>query len=60
MDRGIPTEAMLAEMRQSDPPVHYLVGTPKGRLTLRAQTLPVRRSISSSATIATTALERWA
>jgi hypothetical protein len=20
-------------MRQSDPPVHYLVGTPKGRLT---------------------------
>ena len=33
MDRGIPTEAVLAEMRQSDPPVRYLVGTPKGRLT---------------------------
>lgn len=33
MDRGIPTEAVLAEMRQADPPVHYLVGTPKGRLT---------------------------
>jgi hypothetical protein len=33
MDRGIPTEAVLAEMRQSDPPVFYLVGTPKGRLT---------------------------
>lgn len=33
MDRGIPTEAVLAEMRQSDPPVQYLVGTPKGRLT---------------------------
>jgi len=33
MDRGIPTEAVLAEMRASDPPVHYLVGTPKGRLT---------------------------
>ena len=32
MDRGIPTEAVLAEMRQADPPVHYLVGTPKGRL----------------------------
>jgi hypothetical protein len=32
MDRGIPTEAVLEEMRQSDPPVHYLVGTPKGRL----------------------------
>ena len=34
MDRGIPTEAVLAEMRQSDPPVQYLVGTPKGRLSL--------------------------
>jgi hypothetical protein len=33
MDRGIPTEAMLAEMRASDPPVQYLVGTPKGRLS---------------------------
>ena len=33
MDRGIPTEEVLAEMRQSDPPVHYLVGTPKGRLS---------------------------
>ena len=33
MDRGIPTEDVLAEMRQSDPPVRYLVGTPKGRLT---------------------------
>ena len=33
MDRGIPTEAVLAEMRGSDPPVQYLVGTPKGRLS---------------------------
>ena len=32
MDRGIPTEEVLAEMRAHDPPVHYLVGTPKGRL----------------------------
>lgn len=32
MDRGIPTEAVLAEMRAADPPVQYLVGTPKGRL----------------------------
>jgi Transposase DDE domain len=32
MDRGVPTEAVLAEMRASDPPVRYLVGTPKGRL----------------------------
>ena len=33
MDRGIPTEAVLEEMRHSDPPIKYLVGTPKGRLT---------------------------
>ena len=33
MDRGIPTEPVLAEMRASDPPVQYLVGTPKGRLS---------------------------
>ena len=32
MDRGIPTEEVLAEMRQSETPVRYLVGTPKGRL----------------------------
>jgi len=38
MDRGIPTEAVLAEMRASTPPISYLVGTPKGRLTrLEAQ-----------------------
>ncbi len=33
MDRGIPTEAVLHEMRHSGPPVKYLVGTPRGRLT---------------------------
>lgn len=33
MDRGIPTEETLAEMRAADPPVSYLVGTPKGRLS---------------------------
>lgn len=32
MDRGVPTEAALAQMRSSTPPVHYLVGTPKARL----------------------------
>lgn len=32
MDRGIPTEASLAQMRACDPPMHYLVGTPKARL----------------------------
>lgn len=33
MDRGIPTEKVLEQMRHSDPPVNYLVGTPKGRLS---------------------------
>jgi transposase len=33
MDRGIPTEKVLEQMRHSEPPVKYLVGTPKGRLT---------------------------
>jgi transposase len=33
MDRGIPTEEVLAEMRAADPPISYLVGTPKGRLS---------------------------
>ncbi len=32
MDRGVPTEEVLAEMRRSEPPVQYLCGTPKGRL----------------------------
>ena len=33
MDRGIPTEEVLSEMRASQPPIYYLVGTPKGRLS---------------------------
>ncbi len=33
MDRGIPTEEVLTEMRSSETPIHYLVGTPKGRLS---------------------------
>ena len=32
MDRGIPTEEVLAEMRASETPIQYLVGTPRGRL----------------------------
>ncbi len=32
MDRGIPTKKDLQAMRDSDPPIHYLVGTPKGSL----------------------------
>ncbi len=39
MDRGVPTEAVLAEMRASEPPVQYLVGTPKGRLNRLEQAL---------------------
>ncbi|MFZ9938130.1 MAG: hypothetical protein ACO3JG_13895 [Luteolibacter sp.] len=33
MDRGIPTEVTLGQMRAADPSVRYLVGTPKDRLT---------------------------
>jgi transposase len=33
MDRGIPTEEVLAEMRAAPTPTHYLVGTPRGRLS---------------------------
>ncbi len=33
MDRGIPTEEILAELRGGQSQVRYLVGTPKGRLT---------------------------
>ena len=39
MDRGVPTEAVLEEMRQSDAPIYYLVGTPKGRLSQYEQAL---------------------
>ena len=33
MDRGVPTEKILEQMRAADPPVQYLVGTPRGRLS---------------------------
>ncbi len=33
MDRGIPTDDVLTEMRKSEMPIYYLVGTPKGRLS---------------------------
>jgi hypothetical protein len=39
MDRGVPTEVVLEQMRTSDPPVRYLVGTPKGRLNRLEQAL---------------------
>ncbi len=37
MDRGIPTEEVLQEMRAEG--IHYLVGTPKGRLSKMEQSL---------------------
>jgi transposase len=42
MDRGIPTEEVLAQMRASVPPIHYLVGTPKGRLNKLEKALAER------------------
>jgi len=33
MDRGVPTEAVLQEMREADRQMFYLVGTPKARVT---------------------------
>ena len=39
MDRGVPTEEVLQQMRASDSPVQYVVGTPKGRLTALESTL---------------------
>ena len=33
MDRGIPTKKDLKAMQESQPPIHYLVGTPKGSLS---------------------------
>lgn len=37
MDRGIPTEAVLAEMRDPARQTSYLVGTPKGRIRQQEQ-----------------------
>ena len=34
MDRGIPTEETLAKMRKSEYPIHYMVGSPRGRPVL--------------------------
>jgi hypothetical protein len=42
MDRGIPTEEVLEQMRRSEPPVQYLVGTPKGRLSALEQDLLIK------------------
>jgi hypothetical protein len=42
MDRGIPTEEILTELRAAESPVRYLVGTPKGRLTRYEAALAAR------------------
>ncbi len=47
MDRGIPTEEVLAQMRASDPPVSHIVGTPKGKLR-KHKDCPDRSSIEGS------------
>jgi len=39
MDRGIPTEALLAELRSSGREICYLVGTPRGLLNKHEQAL---------------------
>jgi transposase len=39
MDRGIPTEEVLEQMRQSDPPVSYLVGASRATLAKHEQKL---------------------
>jgi transposase len=39
MDRGIPTEALLAELRASEREIRYLVGTPRGLLNKYEQAL---------------------
>jgi transposase len=63
IDRGVPTEEVLAQMRASDPPVSYLVGTPKGRLTRLEKNSstsrgerPVRASTSSFSSKTTTSM----
>lgn len=43
MDRGIPTEEVLAQMRASDPPIDYLVGTPRSWLDKFEQSLLQKR-----------------
>jgi transposase len=39
MDRGIPTEKVLQQMREAQPPIYYLVGTPRARLSQYEQQL---------------------
>jgi transposase len=42
MDRGVPTQKILEEMRAADPKISYLVGTPRAQLTkLEAELIPL-------------------
>ena len=56
MDRGIPTEHTLAEMRSRS--VDYLVGTPKGRLTKLEQELLQRPWVRARDTVQVKLLEQ--
>lgn len=40
MDRGIPTEEAREQMRTAGTPIHYPVGTPKGRLAKLEKDFP--------------------
>jgi hypothetical protein len=51
MDRGIPSEDILEQMRESNPPVSYLVGTPKGRLNQLEEALLGRPWRSARASV---------
>jgi len=47
MDRGIPSEAQLQDMRAPERQTFYLVGTPKGKINQHEKKwldLPCRRS----------------
>ncbi len=47
MDRGVPTEEVLKEMREAG--IHYLVGTPKGQLSKFATVATATRTNSATA-----------
>jgi len=55
MDRGIPTEETLEEMRERG--AHYLVGTPKGRLTKLEKALLDRPWVQARESVSVKVLE---
>jgi transposase len=58
MDRGIPTEAVLGEMRASKTPLHYLVGTPRGRLSRMEQDFLVKPWVQVSDAVSVKLVEQ--